>query len=403
MPIPDLGDWLDEQQQDGVLWYLKRLSANDTQASGAHQAGVHIGPQFLFRLFPHLDNVSKLNPDIWFDLRVDSHPDVHIARARATWYNNKYHGGTRNEARITRLGGRKSPLQDPEATGALTVFAFHLPPVTEHPVCHVWLCDTAVEEDRIEDHIGPVIPGHPRIWPDLLSDLQGSTSCWLEPDDIPQEWLEKFPKIAEIVRKTVELRPEKSFDVDRRLIRRHKCEYDLFQSLEMAVEFPRVTQGYGTMGAFLSHAQTILQRRRSRAGTSLELHVRQILCEEALVEEKHFSYQPVVEETNRPDFLFPNAQAYNDPSFPAQKLRMLAVKTTLKERWRQVLEEADRIETKHLLTIDEGISLNQFRQLDKAGIQLVAPSSLHGQFPQSVRPHLQTLESFIGDVRLLVP
>ena len=43
MPIPDLGDWLDEQQQDGVLWYLKRLSANDTQASGGHQAGFHIG------------------------------------------------------------------------------------------------------------------------------------------------------------------------------------------------------------------------------------------------------------------------------------------------------------------------------------------------------------------------
>ena len=401
MPIQDLGDWLDEQQQDGVLWYVKRLSANDTQYTGGHQAGFYVPKQFGFRVFPSLDNSSKLNPDFWFELRIDSHLDVRTARA--IWYNNKHHGGTRDEARITRLGGSGSPLLDPEATGALVVFAFRHPPVTEHPVSHAWVCDNAVEEDRIEDLIGLVLPGKPRIWPELFFDHRRSTSCWLEPDDFPQEWLEDYPTGAEIARKTVELRPEPSVDVDRRLIRRHDCEYELFQSLEMAVELPRIQQGYQTLGAFLGHAQSVLQRRKSRAGRSLELHVRQILCEEALVEQKHFSYQPVVEETNRPDFLFPNAQAYRDPCFPKHKLRMLAVKTSLRDRWRQVLKEAERIETKHLLTLEKGVSETQFRDINEAGIRLVAPKSLHAQYPQSVRSHLQTLESFIGDVRFLVP
>lgn len=80
---------------------------------------------------------------------------------------------------------------------------------------------------------------------------------------------------------------------------------------------------------------------------------------------------------------------------------MLAVKTTCRDRWRQILNEADRIPAKHLLTLQEGVSEGQFREMTGAGVQLVVPAKLIDAFPKSVRPHLQTLESFIGDVRLL--
>ena len=80
---------------------------------------------------------------------------------------------------------------------------------------------------------------------------------------------------------------------------------------------------------------------------------------------------------------------------------MLAVKTTCKDRWRQILNEANRIPTKHLLTLQEGVSEGQFKEMSEAGVQLVVPAPLASSFPESVRPHLQTLESFIGDVRLL--
>ena len=86
---------------------------------------------------------------------------------------------------------------------------------------------------------------------------------------------------------------------------------------------------------------------------------------------------------------------------PAYGLRMLAVKTTCRDRWRQVLNEADRIGTKHLLTLQEGVSANQFREMTDAGVRLVVLEPLVTKYPKSVQPHLQTLESFIGDVRLL--
>ena len=105
----------------------------------------------------------------------------------------------------------------------------------------------------------------------------------------------------------------------------------------------------------------------------------------------------------RPDFLFPSAQCYQDPDYPAHQLRMLAVKTTCRDRWRQVTQEANRIAGKHLLTLQEGVSENQFRQMQDAGVHLVVPAGLVTQYPQTVRAELTTLESFIGDLRVLRP
>ena len=80
---------------------------------------------------------------------------------------------------------------------------------------------------------------------------------------------------------------------------------------------------------------------------------------------------------------------------------MLAVKTTCKDRWRQILNEADRIKQKHLLTLQEGVSEGQFKEMSAAGVQLVVPAQLRNAYPSAIQSHLQTLESFIGDVRVL--
>ncbi len=39
---------------------------------------------------------------------------------------------------------------------------------------------------------------------------------------------------------------------------------------------------------------------------------------------------------------------------------MLATKARCKDRWCQILNEADRIERKHLLTLRQGVSESQF-------------------------------------------
>ena len=397
MPLMDIGDWMDEQTRVGVFWYLKRLSANDTQATGGHQAGPYIPKQVIFDAIPSLYRPLAANPDRDFELAIDSHADMRTVRA--IWYNQR----TRNETRVTGFGGSSSPLLDPYSTGALTIFAFRRETDTDPPACHVWVCDNLLEEDVVESVVGPVEPGEWRTWPDLLSELAKPTECWLAPEDIPPEWLDRFPTTAEMARKTIDLRPEPTTDVDLRLARRHNCEYQLFRSIEHAIEFPRVARGYNSMNEFLAHAQSVMQRRKARAGRSLELHVRHILIEEDFVEGRDFSFQAFSEGRHRPDFLFPNAAAYKDPAVPADRLRMLGVKRTLRERWRQVLEEADRIGTKHLLTLDSHVSAPQLAQMHEAGVQLVAPKSVHNDFVPAVRPYLQTLESFLGDIRLLAP
>ena len=401
--LGDLSSWLDEQSRLNVVWYVKRLSGNDTLANGSHQAGPYIPKEFLFDVFPSLNRPDADNPEKWFPLRIDSHSDAR--EVRAIWYNNRLRGGTRNETRVTNFGGGNSALLDPDSTGSLAVFAFHRDTGGEASVCHVWVCDHETEADLVEDRIGPVEPGKWKIWSVDEAKLPvvppPRASCWLAPDEIPDPWKLQFPSGLDIVRKTLELRPGAGIAVDVRLMKRRDCEFEIFRSLEENVELPLIRQGFTTIDEFIARAQTILQRRKARSGRSLELHTREIFVEEQLHEGQDFSHQPESDPGKRPDFIFPSEAAYKNAGFPTARLRMLAVKTTCKDRWRQILNEADRINQKHLLTLQEGVSESQFKEMTEAGVQLVIPAPLIDSFPKAVQPHLQTLESFIGDVRLL--
>jgi hypothetical protein len=409
VPAGELLEWLDEFSPPAFVWYAKRLSGNDTLANGSHQAGPYVPREFLFRVFPDLNRRTIKNPDTRFDLYLDSHADHR--EVRAVWYNNRFHDNAakrgRDETRITGFGGAASALLDPESTGALTLFAFRRVPAGEIADCHVWVCRHETEEDLVEDRIGPVEPGKYVIWPPPQAGLfdepvpSSRASCWLSDSEIPLAWRSRFPTGAEIIRRAVEMRSDAGLDPDRRLLRRRECEFEIFRSVEQAVELPHIVAGFPTVDAFIARAQTILQRRKARSGHSLELHARAIFIEERLVENSHFTHQPESEPGKRPDFLFPSAAAYHDASFPSDRLRMLAVKTTCRDRWRQILNEADRIPAKHLLTLQEGVSEAQFREMTQAGVQLVVPAGLFATFPKPVQPHLQTVESFIGDVRLL--
>lgn len=248
------------------------------------------------------------------------------------------------------------------------------------------------------------------VWPEEQSPLPGfadrvprsERSCWLEPHELPPDWLAGFPPGAALVDKAVELRPLAGLAPDIRLLKRRDCEFELFRSLEEATELPAIRAGFDTMEAFLARAQSILQRRKARGGWSLQLHARAVFLDEDLREGRDFTHQPETEKGRRPDFVFPSSEKYADAAFPAARLRMLAVKTTCKDRWRQILNEADRIRSKHLLTPQqEGVSEAQFREMQEAGVQLVVPAPLVRKFPRAVQPQLLTFESFIGDVRLI--
>lgn len=406
MALADLVDWMDTFSANNSVWFLKRLSANDTLASGGHQAGPYIPKTFLFNVLPEIYRPDLKNPDIEFDLFIDSHTDYR--KIRAIWYNNKIHERQldlkkrRDEARLTRFGGSESALLNPDNTGSLTVFVFTRNS-EKLPECHVWVCDHETQEDLIEERVGPVEPGSFMVWPsdsDTLIPRQHA-SCHLEERDIPREWLLKFPTGEEIISQAMGIRALAGQTPDIRLLKRRICEFEIFQSVEQAYWMPRIRDGFSSIDDFIALAQSILQSRKSRSGKSLELHVRKIFIEEQLSPSGDFEHNPAIENGKRPDFLFPGKTAYENKDFPASQLRMLAVKTTCKDRWRQVLNEADRIEQKHLLTLQEGVSYNQFREMCEAGISLVVPAGLHDKYPKVVQPYLITLESFIGDVRLL--
>jgi hypothetical protein len=402
MAMIELPDWLESVTGQRFIWFVKRLSGNDTLANGSHQVGLYMPKEFMFRIFPELNQPAIKNPDVWFDLHIVSHLDSR--KVRAIWYNNRLHGGTRNETRITNLGGINSALQDPDSTGALTVLAFELNDHGKAYEAHVWVCDHPIEEDLVEDQIGPVDPGQWKSWTINEATVHGVAEqgiCHLEQEDIPANWLENFPTGIEIIKKVLELSPNGTLDPDHRLIKRRNCEFMIYRSLENAVEFPRIEQGFSSIDEFVAYAQTILQRRKSRSGRSLELHIKTILIEEELIEGEHFSHQSVSESGHKPDFVFPNGTYYKNAEYPDSKLRMLAVKTTCKDRWRQILNEATRIKPKHLLTLQEGVSAKQFKEMITEGVQLVVPQPLISTYPKEVQPHLQTFESFIADVRLL--
>src|SRR5690606_35015935 len=75
------------------------------------------------------------------------------------------------------------------------------------------------------------------------------------------------------------------------------------------------------------------------------------------------------------------------------------LKSTCKDRWRQVLSEADRIDEKHLLTLETAISAGQTAEMRSKRLQLVLPRGLHGTYLPAQRDWLMDVGSFVDLVR----
>lgn len=400
----ELSDWLNVVSGDGWQWYVKYLAGNDTLLTRAHQAGPYIPRSVAFDVFPSLHAMQKDNPRVVVLTLIDSHAAE--ASPSLIWYNNKFRGGTRDECHFTGWGGRASPLLDPESTGTLVVFAFYRLEGRDAELCRVWLCRDVEEEDLVLDRVGPVEPGAGIVYQagihlsrDHYPAEEQDTPCSMRRDEIPTEWLVEFPEARDIVRESIARLPTASRQSpDKRLVRRRDCEFEIFRSIEQAAVLPRISEGFATVDLFVDFANSVTNRRKSRSGASLELQTRTIFEEEGL----SFSHDQVSEGGKRPDFLFPSVDCYRDATYPVERLRMLAVKTTCKDRWRQVIDEASRLPEKFLLTLQHGVSPTQHAQMQTAGIRLVVPESIHRAYERSIRPYLWTLGHFIQNTKMNV-
>jgi EcoRII C terminal len=177
-------------------------------------------------------------------------------------------------------------------------------------------------------------------------------------------------------------------------------EEAMFRRLERRIVSARIEQGFlNTDGVdvdgFLSFSLSVQNRRKSRMGQSFEHHLAAVFdaCKIQYVKGGK------TERNNKPDFLFPGQAAYADPGFPDNKLLMLAAKSVCKERWRQILPEADRIPQKHLVTLEPSISPAQTDQMQAHDVQLIVPTSIQVSYRASQIQWLWSVEQFVEYAR----
>ncbi|MCS3729345.1 type II restriction endonuclease [Bradyrhizobium betae] len=221
------------------------------------------------------------------------------------------------------------------------------------------------------------------------------------------EWLEailkkfgsKFPStslFSEFARKHA---PETSVrdDPDHALTTWIEFEERLFRTLERHIVSERLANGFmsgkqADVEGFIKFSLSVQNRRKSRAGSALENHLAAIFTARKLKFERGVR----TENNNKPDFLFPGAKEYASSAFSANRLMMLGAKSTCKDRWRQVLTEANRIKRKHLLTLEPGISENQTSEMRTKSLQLVLPKNLHETYKPAQQGYLLALCEFVN-------
>lgn len=228
-------------------------------------------------------------------------------------------------------------------------------------------------------------------------------------DEMIRLWGHEFPSNVEFANfsqaSLTDVDPAND-DPDEVLIAYYEQEYKLFKIFEKAIiedeyrNAPFVHDRKIDVEAFTQYYTKVRNRRMSRAGTSLEQHVYKILDARNI----RFEAQAHTENNKRPDFLFPSERAYNDPAFPTDKLRMLAVKTSLKDRFRQVADEANLITYKHLLSITPNdVTDSKVVQMDQLHIILVMPSSIRRTYKTSIARYGITFTDFVKEVSKELP
>lgn len=164
----------------------------------------------------------------------------------------------------------------------------------------------------------------------------------------------------------------------------------LFRTLEKHLIQKQLDKGFADVDEFISYSLSVQNRRKSRVGQSLENHFEMILRGRNI----RYDRTKVTENRSKPDFIFPGIKEYHDEKFAASLLTMLGAKSTCKDRWRQVLAEADRIEHKHLLTLEAAISVHQTDEMASKNLQLVVPSSIHKTYTGQQQEWLMDVNAF---------
>lgn len=366
--------------------YCKFLSANDSGATGGHQSGILISKSAKDMMFTQAlgnENILKRTVEIQWqnDLRTES---------SFTYYSSK------NELRITKFG-RSFPFLNPEQTGALFVFTRQ-----SADQYSAFFLET---EDDIEQFlsafgIGPTETNHMIDTSAVLPETQERIAIQEFIDTLTVDF--PLSDVMSAAARDIQNRVYNHLEYirtnpDRKIIEWTNTEYALFRAIEHARYGDKISHGFTSVDEFIRMANMVLNRRKSRAGKSLEHHLSAIFDGNNI----QYTAQSVTEGNKKPDFLFPSQAAYHNATFPTDKLISLAAKTTCKDRWRQVINEADRLRglPKYLCTLQQGISPAQMDEMQAEDVILVVPRPYIASYPADRRDRIWTVTKFVDYVR----
>jgi len=177
------------------------------------------------------------------------------------------------------------------------------------------------------------------------------------------------------------------------------AETELFYAIRERVLQPAVdalVAGGASVTEVLEWAQRQHQSARSRRGDSLQNHLATILRLRGIPH----TAQCRTEGNRTPDFVIPGCSEYHESMFPADALRMVACKSTVRERWPQILLEAARIPEKYLLTLDARLSDDTIRDMNAVRLRLFLPMAIMspGYDHSPERRRLSTVGELINEL-----
>lgn len=365
----------------------KFISANDAGSTGSHQSGFYL-PNSSWPFFFDSPGEKGSNKELPVTIHWES-GDLDT-NSRFKWYG----GGTRREYRLTRFG-RNFPFLKDDYIGTLLVLV-----KTEDHEFSGWILesDNDIEQFLARFNISHLDKGG-ILFPEKTEETGyvSENTLELQFEQVVRSLKTDFPETAELARttRTICARHKLPKIADDRLTRWLDTEYQLYRLMENKIYDPFIRTGNHSLEDILAFCNSVLNRRKSRAGKSLEHHLA------AIFDEHHIAYShgEVTEGHSRPDFIFPGISQYHCHEFSKEHLVFLGSKTTCKDRWRQILTEAGRIENKHLFTLQPGISSNQLEEMSRSHVTLVVPKQNIASFPEPWRERLMTLDSFIHYVQ----
>lgn len=364
----------------------KVITRNNVGATGSHECGYYL-PKSFWQMFTRQPPVKGVNHTAEVKIQWG---DGTITNSCVKWYGK----GTRSEYRLTSFG-RGFPWLTEDLVGSLLVIV----PLSLDNF-HAYVFQEEGEIEQICTALGVETLGGFGIYSGGKVRAEDENECLKRVIGETVSTLHEFPDgkwMADRARESVVecIKEISRLSADDQLLKWVSAEYQLFRSMEQKLCEADIRGPFTDVDMFIKVAATLMNRRKSRAGHSLEHHVEHLLTVAGLP----FDRQPRIDGKVRPDLLIPGKAAYEDASFPTSNLIVVGLKTTCKDRWRQVLNEGRRVPEKHLLTLQEGISSDQLIEMKEANVTLVVPKPFHKDYDTKTGIRLLTVQEFIGKIQ----